>query len=732
MTGIRFRSHWVAILCAAVFGASSPWGRAFQFDVFIGYGGVVREVGWFPVSCEVKNDGAPFTGTIEVTKSLFGSKHRQQRQRVVLDLPTGTRKRVVIPVFYGGGGFPRWDVRLYDEKGKLREERPRIIGKEVAWESMILGAIPRNAAGMPKFPKLKEQDAGSALQPHVGRLSPDQFPDTPIVLESLSAIYLNSERALQLTRDQSMALTSWVAFGGHLILAIEQPADVQGTEWLQRLCPFHPDGLGQAKAGTSFYDWLADSSPDLLPPQTISSAMMGNLLDASPRRNTAFRYTKKFQRDRKLEGEKVSIVTGKQLDGKVLLAAEDFPLVLTAKRGRGQVTVLTFSPSKEPFLSWENKAWFWAKLNRLSTEWFQEQDIDRFGGMSLDGVFGSLIESRQVQKLPVSWLLLLLAVYLVVIGPLDYWCLKAINRQMFTWVTFPVYVVLFSLLIYFIGYRLRAGDTEWSELHIIDANLAGEQQPTAKLRGRTYMSIYSPVNAYYNMHCLLPDSTFRSEFLGTSRGGQESGNETRMSTSSGMNSRFFVPVWIDQLYVADWTHTTNSPLTARLLDKANGTAIRFKNHSSQPVEMIGIVAGGRFHNIQGLAPGESRTEILPNNTGDSLEEFVQWWSGEYTHAVHSRYSAVGETFRIESADTKHHAMVFSFIDHMPKNRQSKRGFLYPNGIDLSPAAERGDIIILAYYPDFSLLPWLNQFEVSRKARNTLLRLTPLPPNAESE
>ena len=40
---------------------------------------------------------------------------------------------------------------------------------------------------------------------------------------------------------------------------------------------------------------------------------------------------------------------------------------------------------------------------------------------------------------------------LVVIGPLDQYWLKKINRQMLTWITFPTYVVLFSLLSYFIG-----------------------------------------------------------------------------------------------------------------------------------------------------------------------------------------------------------------------------------------------------------------------------------------
>jgi hypothetical protein len=75
-----------------------------------------------------------------------------------------------------------------------------------------------------------------------------------------------------------------------------------------------------------------------------------------------------------------------------------------------------------------------------------------------------MIDSRQVHKLPVGWLLLLLLIYLLVIGPFDRIWLKRINKPMLTWITFPCYVMFFSGLIYFIGYKLRSGDSEYNEL----------------------------------------------------------------------------------------------------------------------------------------------------------------------------------------------------------------------------------------------------------------------------
>ena len=162
------------------------------------------------------------------------------------------------------------------------------------------------------------------------------------------------------------------------------------------------------------------------------------------------------------------VAVGSIKDGFVLASAENLPLIVQAPRGRGKITVLTFSPEREPFRSWKGRSYFWAKVAGIPGEYFTSMEhFNAYGGWSIDGVFGALIDSRQIKKLPVTWLLLLLVVYLVVIGPFDQWWLKKIGKQMLTWITFPTYVVLFSLLIYFIGYKLRAGETEWNELNIV-------------------------------------------------------------------------------------------------------------------------------------------------------------------------------------------------------------------------------------------------------------------------
>src|SRR5208283_5067207 len=113
---------WLLAFGGGVFCARG----AIQFDVFLGYDSLVPDGCWFPIVCEVKNDGPAFKGRIEVAVSSLGQDQPRQAE---VELPTGTLKRLVIPVFSSARSYDSWDVRLLDERGKVRAEqtglRPR-------------------------------------------------------------------------------------------------------------------------------------------------------------------------------------------------------------------------------------------------------------------------------------------------------------------------------------------------------------------------------------------------------------------------------------------------------------------------------------------------------------------------------------------------------------------------------------------------------------------------------
>ena len=66
--------------------------------------------------------------------------------------------------------------------------------------------------------------------------------------------------------------------------------------------------------------------------------------------------------------------------------------------------------------------------------------------------------------------------------------------------------------------------------------------------------------------------------------------------------------------------------------------------------------------------------------------------------------------------------VASFSSQIAESRRDYRGFVAPAGMDLTPQAARGDVIIMAWDANSAYAPPLNKFTPPRAQKNTLLRL----------
>ena len=536
----RGANSGLGLLCLTVLAllVSAAAARAdLQFDVFVGYDQVLPDHSWFPITCELYNDGPSFNAVIEVTAGEWGSG---QVRRFPVDLPTNTRKRVVIPVF---AGARLWNARLLDSHGEVRAEQTASNLKVMPGQLPLVAGLARTVGGMPVFPESALSSADSKLV--AARLQTALFPDNPLALEGIDTLYVSSEKAADLSIGQVNALVAWLQNGGHLVVGVEQISDVNGTPWLRELLPCDLTSTVNLAEHDALQEWLmsrANTPPapirhrkkkgmPVAPLRPGSGPPAGSpRAPAVPAGATIINPAAPLNEDTDFETSPLEVVTGKPHDGTILIGDSSAPLAFEGRRGRGRITALCFSPEREPFLSWKNRPWFWARLAGIPSETFQSPDAFRqVSHMSSDGLFGAMIDSRQIRKLPLGWLLALLAAYLIVIGPLDQYWLKKINRQMLTWVTFPCYVVIFSGLIYWIGFHLRAGELEWNELNVVDILPDSDR---AVLRGETYVSIYSPVNGHYDLAGDEPFATLRGESMGSfgsglegSRGGSRSARQ---------------------------------------------------------------------------------------------------------------------------------------------------------------------------------------------------------------
>ncbi|HUS33805.1 MAG TPA: hypothetical protein VM680_00490 [Verrucomicrobiae bacterium] len=713
----RFFARKIAAICISLALATAAHvSAAIQFDVFVGYDGVTREAAWFPVAFEVHNDGPSFNGVIEINSSQFGG---EPDRRIPVELPTNTRKRIVVPMFASGARqMGNWDARLFDAGRKVRAERLGVQVRSANWQTVMLGALPRSFAGMPSMAKIKIPQPD--LQPTVARFQSEYFPDNPIALEGLDALYINSEKAISLGAPQLEALLAWVRGGGHLIIAVEQIGDVTGTQWLQQFLPVDVSGVVNAKVDQGIISWLkSDVSSEET--EEALSGRVGSIRRSGVQRDGTSSFYGGLDTDALFSNAEMPVATGAVRDGRVIMGTEKAPLAVQATRGRGKLTVLLFSPEREPFKSWKHKPYFWARLAQTPVQWFTSQDYSSYGGWAMDGVFGALIDSRQVKKLPVEWLLLLLLVYLVVIGPFDQWWLKKINRQMLTWITFPCYVVFFSLLIYFIGYKLRAGETEWNEVQVVDVYPRGDQ---ADLRGRTYVSVYSSSNARYAVAGEPIFSSIRPEFVDMYGAGNS--RDTKMQVEQAGNSfksQVFVPVWTSLLFVNDWFRTDERPLNASVSQAGSEWAVKVQNPTKRRLTNIKVVVNDLIFEIGALEPGAQFDKKLNPTSGTPLQQFVSQNGGNgiFQSAVDRRRNPLGGG-GMQLNDRPKTVATACFYRMIDEQNNSQRQIVGVPGLDMTAEVKRGDAIVLAWDEGNTWTQPINKFQPIRMKRDSMLRL----------
>ena len=661
-----------------------------RFDVFMGFSGKARNGEWFPVTVEIENDGPTFSGEIEIKPSSFN----EQSIRYKIELPNNTRKRLSIPVFNNSNY--RWNAKLLND-GKVVSKNDNLRIDSIPWFSKLFAAVSGQQSSGPILPetRFKNNNDNRRFSPVVVNIQADIFPDNPVTLHGLSSLYLNSKRAINFRAEQASAVSIWVRSGGHLILGVDQPSDITGTPWLRELLNTQFGLIQNLEVGPLIRDWLSNAG---YPMGAIDQEFNTKFLNATPVRLK---------------------------DGKTLVSFDGETLIANANRGFGQVTILGFNPEREPIRSWENRAWLWARLADIDSEWFVSEKPPRdYGRMNVDGLYGMMTDSRQVSKLPVIWLILLLITYLVIIGPVDRIWLKRINKQMLTWLTFPIYVIFFSFLIYYIGYRLRAGQLEINELHIVDV-LPGDQ---VALRGRSYASIYSPSNKDYLMGGSLALGAFRNESSSFSNG---AGNQPLLiGLSPGkLEAKARVPIWTSRLFSSEWVSGSEVNIQASVTKQNFDTyQLEILNGLRKPIVGAAFVALQRivYDESINITPGE-RGLLELKRSDSKVRDVISGFSSNIRNSIQSRNRAFGnaELSRMDLGLMNIVTGSFPGMLELEGIKQFKKDvnqFDSSGGMDVSEYLERDGSVLFLFVEDQSPISSTGLFESKLRKSHSLYRI----------
>ena len=109
----------------------------------------------------------------------------------------------------------------------------------------------------------------------------------------------------------------------------------------------------------------------------------------------------------------------------------------------------------------------------------------------------ALEDFQEVPVISFGWVALFILLYILIIGPLDYFFLKKVVKRLeLTWITFPVIVLVISAAAYFTAYYVKGNDQRINKVDLVDIDLRGKQ---ADVYGHSWFTIFSPRIQHYTI-----------------------------------------------------------------------------------------------------------------------------------------------------------------------------------------------------------------------------------------
>jgi hypothetical protein len=161
--------------------------------------------------------------------------------------------------------------------------------------------------------------------------------------------------------------------------------------------------------------------------------------------------------------------------------------------------VVAFDLDAPPFTNWVQGGQkdFWRKLLENSAapppqeqQFVQRQPFPQ-AAPSQDLAAQLATNLERFDDVPVisfGWVALFILLYILVVGPLDYFFLKKVVKRLeLTWITFPTVVITISVVAYFTAYWLKGNDQKINKLDLLDIDAH-----SGMVYGNTWFTIFSP------------------------------------------------------------------------------------------------------------------------------------------------------------------------------------------------------------------------------------------------
>ncbi len=458
-------------MVSAAVGAEGP-PRIASMD--IGLGGKFKLGFWTPVHVTIDGGREGFTGHFEFAAPDGDDLATRFRDGATawIEAPAGGQWRGWRYVKLGRiDGDIRGIIR--DREGQIVDEQvlPHAAPLPATWHWVVtLGTDVQVEEAAVLFARMRDEKlVASTLT------DPAAFPDQWYGYEGVNVLLVaaGSKTPLEVLDDaQYEALLHWLRLGGRLVLA----AGRRAPEIFHEAHRFHPLRPGEFVELDEY--WKASG--------------LENFARAAERVQT---------------DNPSPLAVYSQLRGRVACyegagGTDDRALIMRFPLGFGEVTYVALDLDLPPLSTWPSRARLLAKLLQTRSDEedsaIGDESLGQMTHVGFDDMSGQLRAALDqfpgVTLVQFSWVAGLLILYILVLGPLDFFGLRKIQRFHWTWITFPLTVLLFCGVAIWLSGLWKGSRLQLNQVDVVDVDPAGQW-----VRGTTWASLYNPRTSTLNV-----------------------------------------------------------------------------------------------------------------------------------------------------------------------------------------------------------------------------------------
>jgi len=408
----------------------------FDANIQIGFDDHCKFGYWLPIHILLKAQDSFFSGNLSIAYS-------QVEYLIPISLTPNAQKSINTQIFT--------NVRDVSQKVTLQLIPEQAGTAPIFLESKNLTCIATRIIGVisdtpDAFTTLNSLPPADSTD--VVLLTYENLPENVLGLQTLDALFIANTDASKLSIEQYEAIKSWVVQGGHLIIG-------GGSNWQNTLFGFD----------------------ELLPLNVTSSQTVNTLQGISAFGNA-------------LDLSDIVLIDGiLQPDSRVLLQDEGHPLVAQRLIGSGTVSLITFDPNISAFRNSENAFLFYDYLLGSTSGSYDFVTIKDWNS-AIEAV--SLFQN---QGLPSAWwLLAILVLYVLILGPVHFGILKKMDRIEIAWFTTPILALILTAVMVVLGWNFRGTKLQVNQMAVVHQWAGGDQAYASGLVG-----IFSPRRGNYQV-----------------------------------------------------------------------------------------------------------------------------------------------------------------------------------------------------------------------------------------